>query len=549
MPAISNFLPRWTKRAVIDGSGRDPLGLSRVSDNFTDLLLPSIITTTNRARYYSFYAWALRESGECLEDGEGAPEFLDEFRKREAAFAIASKLGRETDLTIVGIDKVNECLREISDTDSVNPLFKVLPSNNMGGFGQYYGSCLQTLGLGGWDEEGLWKVSPGRGDKVADAFADSVANTPYVKRRCSRMEDIPLKLLRDSSSEFSLDGIRGQDAKNERTLLTRIFFDLDPDADAHGSSHRQATLGQLLHVLDAYESLGFPPSRREVTDSCLFWPHYYGSLYHSNGKSSPYEAHPAFAETGAYWRQFCAHQFFTYAAEEVLQAILDAVAKTTEGLTKSELVEAMVETGFVGELKRATGRKLSGPAALLEYFTAGDDPQKVQAKFSANHVLAEYWIYCRESEPPLSTRLARAFAILAQLHAKWRLSQDPAFADAAEKAGGEWWLGTCLAWGDGWLAGNPDWSATLSGLIDEIHSRHELVKFQKHKLDAAWLEKIGDRYSMLQDLNPEFRANRHGNAATILQDLCVIDEGGIDDPMVLSAWGRSILKNVIKARS
>ena len=64
--SATTFHPRWTKRAVFEGSGRDPLGLSRVTDNFTDLLLPSIITTTNRARYYSFYAWALRESHESL---------------------------------------------------------------------------------------------------------------------------------------------------------------------------------------------------------------------------------------------------------------------------------------------------------------------------------------------------------------------------------------------------------------------------------------------------------------------------------------------------
>jgi hypothetical protein len=154
---ISSYLPRWTKRAVMDGSGHDPLGLSRVSDNFTDLLLPSIITTTNRARYYSFYPWAMRESADCLEEGDGTAEFVEEFRKREAAFAIASKLGKETDLSIVGIDQVNKHLGEVSTEESVTTGFRVLPANNMGGFGQYYGGCLQSLGLGGWDEDGLWR--------------------------------------------------------------------------------------------------------------------------------------------------------------------------------------------------------------------------------------------------------------------------------------------------------------------------------------------------------------------------------------------------------
>lgn len=92
---MGSYLPRWTKRAVLEGSGRDPLGLSRVSDNFTELLLPSIITTTNRARYCSFYPWALRGSHESLGDEEGTTNLIDEFGKREAA--IAFKLGKKTE--------------------------------------------------------------------------------------------------------------------------------------------------------------------------------------------------------------------------------------------------------------------------------------------------------------------------------------------------------------------------------------------------------------------------------------------------------------------
>ncbi|RYG97992.1 MAG: hypothetical protein EON58_08400, partial [Alphaproteobacteria bacterium] len=359
------YLPRWTRRAVMDGSGRDPLGLSRVSDNFTDLLLPSIITTTNRARYYSFYPWALRESIESLKNDDGTTEFVDEFRKREAAFAIASKLGKDTDLSVVGIDQVNKYLGEISGKESVSTVFRVLPANNMGGFGQYYGGCLSSLGLGGWDDDGFWQVSAKRGNKLADAFANSVAGTPFVKQRYGGMETVPLTILRDSCSGFSLDGIRRDDAKDERILLTRMFFDLDEDASVHGSSHRQATLGQLLHVLDAYDAIGSPPTRRDISRSCLYWPHYYGSLYGTNGRSVPYAANSAFSDTGGYWRQFCANQFFTYAAEELLQAILDVVSKTGEGLTRAELVKALTATGFVDELELVTGRILSGPAALM----------------------------------------------------------------------------------------------------------------------------------------------------------------------------------------
>lgn len=56
------YWPQWTCRVAMDGSGRDPLGLSRVSDALTrNFLLPNIITTTDRARYYSFYTWAIAD--------------------------------------------------------------------------------------------------------------------------------------------------------------------------------------------------------------------------------------------------------------------------------------------------------------------------------------------------------------------------------------------------------------------------------------------------------------------------------------------------------
>jgi hypothetical protein len=61
MTDFKAYLPRWAKRAEMDGSGRDPLGLFRVPDQFPVYLLPSFITTTNRARYYLFCPWTLRE--------------------------------------------------------------------------------------------------------------------------------------------------------------------------------------------------------------------------------------------------------------------------------------------------------------------------------------------------------------------------------------------------------------------------------------------------------------------------------------------------------
>src|ERR1043165_3796091 len=95
------FWPQWTRRVAMEGSGRDPLGLSRVSDALMNLLLPNIITTTDRARYYSFYAWAIADIDPLRKSKDGRLSFDEEFQRREAAFALASRLGQKIKLPIV----------------------------------------------------------------------------------------------------------------------------------------------------------------------------------------------------------------------------------------------------------------------------------------------------------------------------------------------------------------------------------------------------------------------------------------------------------------
>ncbi|MBT8038596.1 MAG: hypothetical protein KJO21_13760 [Verrucomicrobiae bacterium] len=464
---------------------------------------------------------------------------------------MASQLNNKTGLSIVGSDQVREHLAEVDDDGDVSVAYRVLPSNETGGFGQYYGGCLRNLSIGDWDEEdGVWRISNKRGAKLAGAFANAINRTPYVRKSYGGKAELPLRVLEDSSDLFSLDAIRRPEAKEERALLTHIFFDLDEDAGASALSHRQATLAQLFHVLNAYEVLESSPARRDIGGSCIFWPHYYGCLYGVDEKSVPYVSHPAFEETSAYWRQFCVHQFFAFAAEEVLQAILDAVSLSAEGMVKGDLVNALLSTDFVDELEAAIGQSLTGPTQLVDYFLDGGSPEEVQQKFSANHDLAEWWIYDGGSDRPLATRLARAFGILSQLYAKWRNSDDAALRDVSFKAADEWWIGTCFEWGDQWLDSPPDWHTAVSDLIDEVYARHELVKFKKGRLDAAWLEKNEDGcYTKMQDLTPGFRSNRHPNLATIFQDLCLLEDGGTDESLQLTRFGRATLEEVIKVRS
>lgn len=119
---------------VREGTGQDPLGLSRISDQLTSFLLPNIITTTNRARDYSFYVWAIADIQSPQEVSSDCGAFELEFQRREAAFALASQIGSMTGHSIVAVLSVKSVLQmadPVLDTD-----FRVLPARPTGGFGQ-----------------------------------------------------------------------------------------------------------------------------------------------------------------------------------------------------------------------------------------------------------------------------------------------------------------------------------------------------------------------------------------------------------------------------
>src|SRR5262245_19149714 len=94
-------LPRWTKHVVTELSGRDPLGLSRVSSLITEYLLQGIITTTRRARYYSFHPWALWHIEEN-EQPKRYAQFTAAFRRREACIAMATLHQNPYSVSVVG---------------------------------------------------------------------------------------------------------------------------------------------------------------------------------------------------------------------------------------------------------------------------------------------------------------------------------------------------------------------------------------------------------------------------------------------------------------
>ncbi|MGA3267312.1 MAG: hypothetical protein ABSE16_10865 [Verrucomicrobiota bacterium] len=548
------FLPQWTRRVAMDGSGRDPLGLSRVSDALTGFLLPNIITTTDRARYYSFYTWAIADI-EALRQVKGARiSFEEEFQRREAAFALALRLGRKTDLPIVGIRNVNTILASRGNDNTIETDFPVLPSNQTGGYGQYYGGCLYDLGLVRVDENGEDAVTSEFGRKLAEAFAAATAKAPYLAGNWRTKLRVPKTVLEDSAEWYSLDALAGRAADAERELLIRLFFELDEKPSATRPLNRQATLGMFLHVLQVCEDADIAVNRRDVDGGVVFWPHYYAGIADDDHDLLPYKVPPAFAVAHAFWRQFSAHQFLAFALEEFLAAVLDALAPYPEGLIQPALLDELVSKAFIQDLKKTMRADCSTPAALLKAFGVTGIPdvaasRAVTEKFYGESQLNE-WSVCEDRGVSPATRLGRAVVVLALLYGKWRGRDDEdVLILVADQAKENAWLGTIFPWLDVWLTGQLDWRDAVAGILEWTNLRHDLVKYRKRKLDASWFELANGRFVKQQDLTPHFRASRHEQATTVLMDIGLIKHGGLDDPLILTARGKQVLKEVIRLRS
>lgn len=538
----------------MDGSGRDPLGLSRVSDALTNFLLPAITTTTDRARYYSFYTWVIADIEAKRQSRGNRTTFEEEFLRRDAAFALASRLGRTNDLPVVGVRKVDETLASADEDENLRTNFRILPSNGSGGYGQYYAGCLHALDLVRSDEEGELIASPDRGKKLADAFSTATARSRYLAEDWRERSRVPLAVLKQSSKHFTLDALSNPAAENEREMLISLFFDLGQTPTATSRLCRQATLGLFLHVLRSCAKEEIEVTRRNVDWDVIFWPHYYNGIEDADHEFLPYHPAPAFVEAHAFWRQFCAHQFFTFALEEFLSGVLAVLAPYPEGLTPPALLDELAGTEFVNDLEKVMKTRCATPAALLAAVGVTKVPDVASClaatkRFNGPARLNE-WYICQDEKVAPKTRLGRALLLLAILYAKWRgRTDEEALLQVQEEAGKEVWLGTLFPWLDEWLEAKLTWTQAIENLLDWTARRHENVKFQKRKLDASWFEFADGRFVKQQDYAPSFRASRHGTATTILQDLGLIAHGGLDDALKLTARGRLVLEEVIRLRS
>ena len=548
--ALKLLLPKWTKRVVTDMGGRDPLGLSRVAFMITDYLLTGIITTTDRARYYSFYCWVLWHI-EKEDQPRKYQDFVNSFRRREATMALAT-LAANPSTSPVGVEATRKYFDSGTETGSFDCDFKVLPSNPLGGYGQYYAGSIYNLKLIHRTEDGIDHVTEG-GEELAQLFQSALVSTPYLKRRLFQEKEILATDLTKSSRFLTLDALAEDFAADERKHLTKLFFGLAEDHKDNETILRRYTLVQLIHLINEYEINGHEviADRGFRLDEYLLYPMYYGHLWPEENKIIPYKGPKELSLCSSLWRQFCLHQFVCRALEDLLCGVLETAGSQHLGVTVEEIAALLAQDDFVSFLESASGKKCDTPKGLLSALRINELPNEIfstefQRDLSPKHKLSEARILHLEVDNP-QRQAARAVLLLAVVYGRWRgVTSDIAFRYVAQQAGTQLWAGNLLHTLDQWLSPDLTWKEALKPIIEAfVIDQHDQIMYEKRRLDSSWLNRTGGKVFKEQDYEPVWRASRFLNCVRIMVDLGLLR---IDTERAVSttASGRRLIEKLVQ---
>jgi len=536
--AITALLPRWTKRVSIEEGGRDPLGLSRVSGMITDFLLQGIITQTYRARYYSFYCWAIWHI-ETEEKPQSYEQLATAFQRRDTLFALASHQCNSNSAP-VGLRVVKDRLPIAKQRGEVHCNFRVLPSSQLGAFGQYYTGSIYELGLTSRDDRGIYHVSPA-GEELAKAFQASIDETPYIQKRLYLDRSLGWKDFAKTAAKFNLDYLAH--SVSERDLLTRLFFSENLKSDR--ALMRRSSLCLLMSVINAYEEARITVKDGDVWE-LVYAPYYYGQLQFPKGKNRRVELPPAERTCVDFWQYFCLHQFVTQALENLLAAVLDIVSGELSGMTNQEICRHLTSDNFLKKLQEIHGTSCKRPYDLMRQLgVTAPSPspslcQHNQLHYDLSHPSSESQILDQEPSSAYD-RTALAVSLFACLYAKWGGFTTDVGRYVSSNAGIEIHFATLHPYLESWFNKDKSWANVLEPILSNlIFDQHDRIMYEKGKLESCWLHRTEGKIFKDQDYLPSYRSPRANNSVSILADLGLLAIGS-DSQIAVTARGNSIL--------
>ena len=319
--------PFWTE-FVLQKGGQDPLAMDRRASNRMSLeLFWGMTVNTQVARYYSFYPWVIEQS-----KAQDLDALADDIIRAEKAYALACLLahgGERCVNGLVGADLVDSF--GIEGKDNYNLPAIEWFARGASGFGQLYQGPLLRLRL--LKSEGRLITTTARGKRLAQAYRKNVADTEYVARYFDK-GIVPASVLVAYGRQACPCALV-QSASEELDLLRELFFESQDDPRERQLSR---SLYLVLDIIRACTKLGWAFGGR-----CFRVAAFYQEVADAEKTCHRYQLPKAMEEVCKRWRLFQAENYFVFALETFLAALLDAAENQPKQEISLDILTGMLE--------------------------------------------------------------------------------------------------------------------------------------------------------------------------------------------------------------
>lgn len=423
-------VPYWTEKMYRPGGGQDHLGLgSVVTDRILPRLSPGINVLTIHPRYWSFYAFVLSEF--WARDLPRTKSALKEwYRPLECIYSVACSLCEGPDHwgSPIGTRKIGSLVSE--EPDSFDPRFHYMDSP-MGGYGLYYATVMQTVGLVALADRRLGlsvdAVTPD-GQLVAAAFRSMVEETEYYQNWIDRHDEaVPYDVVAKYGDAACFCRLREPTAA-DRPLLADAFLHRGNPTESAG---RRETLRFMCE-------LAAQTAEAPVDQSAFRRLVYFGADHNDvEAEGATFEPNKSTLRAARRWRLYQCREYFNASINEMWRRL------TYWGLERdgdlfpvpmSEVRESLDHIDFDG---LASSMEVALPDAglgaesrfeeLLDWVTQVgrvtgelDDRWALDAELTEDDLVT--WLdYGRFTTEPGADHLAAALALVAFVAARlWR---------------------------------------------------------------------------------------------------------------------------------
>lgn len=552
----TNIWPQWTSELTDTFvSGEDQLGVAGAAQGYQQWLIPGIITTTDRARYYSFYAWVLHRFINAPGSSRLLKDFRGPFYKRHEVALILGVFGhhkdRETVGGLVGSGINNFKVRtwwEAGDPVSLDTHYF---ENKLGGFGQYYLTAMQAMNIVGANEHPSWVYRlTTRGESLAKAYEDSIASTQYAQN-LKRFGQLTT-LSHADALDYGAQGCLCPDALAEGhdlPLLREAFFRFDQQGENNPHVRRRLALGVMLDLVRGANG----QFQRDMLRPALYLGEYRPGLL--------VQPTPEIQAWLSRWNLVEIRHLYTFGLQCLWAAFLLYLQDQPNGVSIPEYSEWLKHTLDEDTFNLPLADFLDEQCCDIGL---GDGWAGSQTTFDAACSLGtgkdEYTLYLNAASVPQNADelLGYGIQILAQLFLRFRrfhLQSDPVWADMAvrERLPLKGFFQFMEESGTDPTTTAGMWLVRL--YREMIWGQHEFMALEKLRYQGYDTFKFSYRdgrfywpFRAGKDYREPIRlaANRLFNAITILTDLGLVDKDQ-NGTYTLSADGEAFLSQTVDA--